>query len=72
MSIVYGQFMSIVYSQLYAASKILKSIPNNMKFIPSNCHIVMSMDINPIFLEKKLKLSKLKATKNNEDTLTQI
>ena len=43
-----------------------------MKFIPGNCHVVMSMDINPIFLEKKLKLSKLKATKNNEDTLTQI
>ena len=55
--------MSIVYSQLYVASKILKSVLHNMKFILGNCHVVMSMDIYT---------GKLEATKNNENTLTQI
>ena len=72
--IVYSQFflLSIVFSQLYAVSKILKSIPHNVKFILGNCHVVMSMDINSIFLGKKFKLIKLKVTKNSQDTLTQI
>ena len=48
-------------SHLHIASKILKSVLHNMKFIIVNCHVVMS--INPIFFEKCEKLSKLKATK---------
>ena len=35
--------MSIVYSQLYRASKILKSSPHSMKFVPGYCHVVMPM-----------------------------
>ena len=38
--------MVTVYSQLYVASKILKSSPDNMKFILGYCHVVMSMDMN--------------------------
>ena len=32
--------MSSLYSQLYVASKILKSSPNNMEFALGNCHEV--------------------------------
>ena len=48
MSVVYRNvfIMVTVYSQLYVASKILKSSPENMKFILGYCHVVMSMDMN--------------------------
>ena len=66
MSIVYGQYficllsivnflMSIVYSELYVASKILKSILHNIKFILVNYHVFMSMDISTLFFLKKVK-----------------
>ena len=61
--------MSIAYSQLYVALKIVKSSPHNMKFIQGNCPWVWK----PYFsLKKRRKLSKLKAANNNEDSLTQI
>ena len=64
--------MSIAYSQLHVALKIVKSSPHNMKFIQGNCHVSMGME-TLFFLKKKIrKLSKLKAANNNEDSLTQI
>ena len=65
--------MSIAYSQLYVALKIVKSSPHNMKFIQGNCHVSMGMETLFFLKKKKIrKLSKLKAANNNEDSLTQI
>ena len=44
--------MSIAYSQLYVALKIVKSSPHNMKFIQGNCHVSMGME-TLFFLKKK-------------------
>ena len=49
--------MSIAYSQLYVALKIVKSILHNMKSILINRHVIMSVDTSTLFSQKSEKLA---------------